>query len=124
VSDDGVQELAGLTALTTLNLCGCYQGSSYNGLRKLAGLTALTTLNLDGCELLSDDLRSLAGLVTALTSLNLDGCAQPSDSGLHSLLGLTALPIALRLLKEGLVSGDELRALIGLPVRGISGLVE
>ena len=43
----------------------------------LAGLTALTSLNLSGCGQLTD-VSVLAGL-TALTSLNLSGCGQLTD---------------------------------------------
>ena len=41
VSDDGLQALAGLTALTDLNLSWCFQVSE-DGLRALVGLTHLT----------------------------------------------------------------------------------
>ena len=43
VSDNGSQALAGLTALTSLSLCGCDLVSD-DGLRALAELTALTRL--------------------------------------------------------------------------------
>jgi hypothetical protein len=100
-ADKWLRALAGLTALTDLNLTECREVSN-NGLRALAGLTALTSLNLcqtTGARLrvagtrdkVSDyGLRSLAGL-TALTSLDLAWCCQVSDNGLQSLAGLTAL---------------------------------
>jgi internalin A len=79
-----VSALSGLTALTTLGLCGCKELSA---LPALSGLTALTTLNLYRCERLSD-VSALSGL-TALTTLSLGGCARVSV--LPALSGLTAL---------------------------------
>jgi hypothetical protein len=66
VSDDGLRLLAGLTALTGLNLKYCMQVSD-NGLQALAGLTALTILNLEGCEQVSDN--GLSALQTSLPNL-------------------------------------------------------
>jgi hypothetical protein len=43
VSNNGLRVLAGLTALTDLNLWGCVQVSD-DGLRALTGLTALISL--------------------------------------------------------------------------------
>jgi len=69
-ADKWLWAMAGLTALTELNLKQCREVSN-NGLRALRGLTTLTSLNLRGCVQVSDDgLRALAGL-TALTSLEL-----------------------------------------------------
>ena len=91
MSDVGFHTLsAGLTALTSLNLQGCWQMLD-DTLRALASLTALTNLNLAGCQRVSNKgLRALAGL-TALTDLNLGGCWQVSDDGMWALASLTAL---------------------------------
>ncbi len=76
--------LAGLTALTTLNLSGC---EGVGELGPLAGLTALTTLGLSGCKGVRE-LGPLAGL-TALATLSLSGCEGVGELG--PLAGLTAL---------------------------------
>jgi hypothetical protein len=61
-------------------------------MRTLAGLTALTELNLMDCDKVSEDgLRALLTGLTALTTLGLIGCRQMSDDGLRALAGLTAL---------------------------------
>jgi hypothetical protein len=65
---------------------------SDDGMRSLAGLTALTKLNLCRCVQVSDDgLQALAGLTTAVTHLNLGACSRVSDDGMRALAGLTAL---------------------------------
>ena len=85
-----VSVLAGLTALTSLDLSGCGQLTDVS---VLAGLTALTSLDLSGCGQLTD-VSVLAGL-TALTSLNLSGCEQLTDvSGLAGLTALTSLDLS------------------------------
>jgi hypothetical protein len=89
VSNNGLQALASPTALTNLNLCGCSRVSD-DGLWALAGLTALTTLNLGYCQVSDDGLRALVGL-TALADLVLCGCHRVSDDGLRALSGFTAL---------------------------------
>jgi hypothetical protein len=53
ITDQGVQSLASLTALTTLNLAECSLITD-KGVQSLASLTTLTTLNFDGCSLQSD----------------------------------------------------------------------
>ncbi len=54
LTGQGVQSLTSLTALlTTLNLTWCDLISD-QGVQSLASLTALTTLNLSGCRLISD----------------------------------------------------------------------
>jgi hypothetical protein len=112
VSANGLRALGGLTSLTSLNLRGCSQVSD-NGLRALGGLTSLISLNLYGCERVSDDgLRALAGL-TALTSLNLGDCIQVSGNGLQTLASLTALTSLNLEYCQGL-SDDGLQALAGL----------
>jgi hypothetical protein len=79
--DKGLQALAGLTALTNLNLWACYRVSD-DGLQALDGLNALTSLNIMGCfERVSDNgLRALGGL-TALTDLNFTRCNKVSNNG-------------------------------------------
>jgi len=113
VTDDGLRALSSLTALTDLHLGFCRQVSD-NGLRViLAGLTALSTLGLSGCEQVSDvGLRDLAGLTT-LTDLDLGYCRRVSDDGVHELAKLTALT---NLNLEGYheISEDGLQALDGL----------
>jgi hypothetical protein len=91
VSDNGLLEVAGLTALNLaiLNLSGCC-GVSHDGLHTRAGLTNLTILDLGHWHLSDDMLRTLASL-TALTSLDLGECIGLSDDGLHALDGLTSL---------------------------------
>ena len=49
VSDDGLRALASLTGLTDLNLVYCYHASDDGLLPTLAGLSALTSLNLFEC---------------------------------------------------------------------------
>jgi hypothetical protein len=90
-TSDGLRELSGLIALTSLNMGGCVQVSD-NGMLALAGLTTLTLVDLSYCRLVSDDeLRVLAGL-TAINTLNLRGCKQVSGDGWLTLLaGHTAL---------------------------------
>jgi hypothetical protein len=69
-------------ALKTLNLAGCF---SIIGLQALAPLVALETLNLDCCKRITDaDLMALAPLV-ALKTLNLCGCDKITDVGLQAL---------------------------------------
>ena len=53
MTDQGVQSLASLTALTTLNLAECSLITD-QGVQSLTSLTALTTLNLAECSLITD----------------------------------------------------------------------
>jgi hypothetical protein len=60
-------------------------------LRSLAGLTALTDLNVSYCSQVTENgLRALLAGLTALTNLNLEGCWRVSEDGLRTLVGLTA----------------------------------
>ena len=85
-NEEWFQGLAGLTALTSLNLTldkGVVPAVEWQALGGLT--TALIKLNLGGCDELSDDgLRSLASRLTALTDLNLEDCELVSDHGLQA----------------------------------------
>ena len=84
INDEQAQVLSGLRGLKFLDLDGCRLTDQ--GVQSLTSLTALTTLNLSRCMLISDQgVQSLAGL-TALTTLNLFGCSLISDQGVQSLV--------------------------------------
>ena len=87
VSDAGLAQLEGLTALEALHL---YETPvSDAGLSQLTGLTALEELSLDGTQVSDAGLANLKGL-RALAALSLSD-TQVSDAGLSHLKGLTAL---------------------------------
>ena len=79
-ADKWLRALAGLTALTDLNLQQCEQVSD-DGLRALIGLTALTDLELGGCYHVSDNGLRALGSLTALTTLSLAGCEECQTTG-------------------------------------------
>ena len=87
VTDAGLQQLAELKSLHTLNLGNTRVADA--GLKELAGLTKLTTLGLHNTRVTDAGLQQLAGL-TNLTLLTLDG-TQITDAGLQQLAGLTKL---------------------------------
>jgi hypothetical protein len=120
VTNEGVREMSKLTALTTLNLCGCNKVSnegiipfgrnwpssalsplstsvsaiyavSDEGMRALAPLTAMTDLNLSRCQRVTNErVRALSPL-TALTSLNLTLCDGVTEEDVRELAHITAL---------------------------------
>jgi len=90
LTDDGVAELAGLKALTSLRIGAT--GITDEGLKHLAGMTALTELNIGETRITDAGLKHLAPL-TALTRLDVRR-TRVKDSGLNSigeLKNLTAL---------------------------------
>ena len=96
INDEQAQVLSGLRGLKFLDLDGCRLTDQ--GVQSLASLTALTTLNLSVCSLISDQgVQSLASL-TALTTLSLSWCNLISDQGAQSLASLTAPPPPLQCL--------------------------
>ena len=77
VTDAGLQQLAELKSLHTLNLGNTRVTDA--GLQQLAGLTNLTMLTLDGTQITDAGLQQLAGL-TNLTRLFVRG-TQITDAG-------------------------------------------
>ena len=82
-----LRPLAGLTALTSLDLAG----TQVSDVGPLAGLTALTSLNLGSTRV--SDVGPLAGL-TALTSLDLAGTPVSDVGPLSGMTALTSLDLA------------------------------
>jgi hypothetical protein len=87
VTDAGLEQLKGLTTLTSLSLDGTKVTDA--GLEQLKGLTTLTSLSLDGTMVTDAGLEHLKGL-TQLQDLSLDS-TKVTDAGLEHLKGLTQL---------------------------------
>lgn len=88
-SDAGLEHLAGLTRLWSLDLTGSQVTDA--GLIHLIGLTKLSDLNLSGTQVTDAGLDHLEGL-TRLESLDLTG-TQVTDAGLKHIEGLTNLKV-------------------------------
>ena len=88
ITNAGLQNLNGLTALQWLDLHGV--PATDPGLAFLAGLTHLQTLELGGCTKLADGTLQHIKDLTNLQSLNLHG-TQITDDGLENLQPLASL---------------------------------
>jgi serine/threonine protein kinase len=122
LTDRGLVHLKGLTALKELNLVGCWWITD-RGLAHLKGLTALEELDLSYCEGTTDrGFAHLAGL-PALQSLALSGCEWVTDKWLVHLKDLIALKelnlaYCKRITNDGLVHFKGLSALQYLCLQG------
>ena len=87
--ETALQTLVGFTALNSLNLSN-FTTLTNDGLQELASLTALTSLDLTQCGQVTDGLQHLASL-TSLTRLNLTNCFEITNNGLQALSSLTSL---------------------------------
>ncbi len=101
ITDAGLQALAPLVALQTLNL-SFSKNITDTGLQTLGFLVSLQTLNLVRCKKITDaGLQALAPLVSwryrrwtcmsALQTLDLSACKKITDTGLQALAPLVAL---------------------------------
>jgi hypothetical protein len=90
LTDEGLQAVAKLESLTSLDLYEC-QLVTDEGLRAVAELKSLEHLNLAGCSLVTDEgLRAVAELKW-LEHLDLGDCSKVTDVGLRHLSGLNQL---------------------------------
>lgn len=104
VTNSGLEHIAQITSLTSLNLHECSNVTN-NGLVALSSLRGLASLSLKGCDKVTN-----AGIETLqrhsmLTSLNLYGCMRITDKGLHALTQLRLVSLHLgntRVKDEGL----------------------
>jgi hypothetical protein len=87
ITDAGLEQLKGLTSLTTLFLT--HTQITDAGLEHLQGMTSLTRLYLSNTQITDAGLVHLKGM-TSLTWLDLRG-TQITDAGLEHLKGLTNL---------------------------------
>ncbi len=90
VTDKGLQHLQTLTALQSLNLCGCIKITD-QGLQYLQTLKALQFLNLFVSHEITDQGMQHLQALKALKSLNLTGCCKITDQGLQYLQVMTTL---------------------------------
>ena len=107
IGDEGVQALAGLVRLTTLDLSD--NGIGAEGARSLSGLVQLTSLHLAGNSIGAEGAQALSSLVQ-LTTLDLsdNGIGAEGARSLSGLVQLTTLDLV------GDSIGDGARALSGL----------
>ena len=90
ITDAGLHNLKGMTAMQSLDLRYCGRVTD-TGLGHLSGMTAMKMLNLFGCSKITNTgLGRLSGM-TAMQSLDLFGCNRITDAGLGHLKRMTAL---------------------------------
>lgn len=80
---------AGLRRLRDLNLQACRNivTAPGQGLPGLAGMTALTALNLRGCDNLADGALAPLAALTGLQALDLSGCQKLTGAGCARVQG-------------------------------------
>lgn len=103
VTNQGLECIAQMTSLTSLNLHDC-NGVTNKGLLRLTNLQCLSSLSLKGCNKLTNGAFEAFQGHSALTHLNLFGC-RLTDKGLLPLTGLQLVSLHLgntRVRDEGL----------------------
>ena len=104
VTNSGLEHIAQITSLTSLNLHEC-KNVTNNGLLALTSLRGLASLSLKGCGKLTNAGLEALQRHTLLTSLNLYGCMRIADKGLLALTQLHLVSLHLgntRVKDEGL----------------------
>lgn len=85
ISDCSIRQLSFCKDLETLNLKGC-KNVGDKGLEVIAGLGKLRTLNLNGLDISDEGLSRLGKGRTPLVFLSLRGCQRVSDTGIAALV--------------------------------------
>ena len=94
VTNSGLEHIAQITSLTSLNLHECNNVTN-NGLMALTSLQGLASLSLKGCGKLTNAGMEALQRHTTLTSLNLFGCQRIADKGLLALTQLRLVSLHL-----------------------------
>jgi hypothetical protein len=84
ITDEGVRAVSSCSAISSLNLSYCYQVTA-EGMRVVSSLPALTSLILRSSTLTDTGLRAVS-CCTALKTLSLWGCSEVTDEGVRAVV--------------------------------------
>ena len=91
LTDNSLQAVSGMPALTTLSLAYCLEVTDA-GIQTISSMPALTLLNLSSCKITDEALRSVSRL-PALKELYLESCETITHVGLQEVSRMPALEL-------------------------------